>query len=115
MTSGVAYAVKVLRSEREEFERQQGWAIKKMDSQEQPPVREDDAALDNQETSPVEVEYAPVIFAQDAYKHVISFDLLTGKVKTLLNPIDLFSGGIALYYIGIKSSVNQYIQFLRRQ
>jgi hypothetical protein len=26
-------------------------------------------------------EYAPVIFAQDAYKHVISFDLLSGAVS----------------------------------
>ena len=81
LTSGVAYAVKVLRSEREEFEKQQGWTIKKMDSQEQPPVREDDVVAENQETSPVEEEYAPVIFAQDAYKHVVSLDMLTGKVK----------------------------------
>jgi len=81
LTSGVAYAVKVLRSEREEFEKQQGWTIKKMDSLEQPPVREDDAVPENQETSPVEEEYAPVIFAQDAYKHVVSLDMLTGKVK----------------------------------
>ncbi|ONK72014.1 uncharacterized protein A4U43_C04F14750 [Asparagus officinalis] len=64
LTSGVAYAVKVLRSEREEFEKQQGWTIKKMETQ---------------EVSPVEEEYAPVIFAQDAYKHVISLDMLTGK------------------------------------
>jgi hypothetical protein len=28
------------------------------------------------------VEYAPVIFAHDAYKHFISFDLLSGAVST---------------------------------
>jgi hypothetical protein len=27
-------------------------------------------------------EYAPVIFAQDAYKHVVSFDMLSGYVST---------------------------------
>jgi hypothetical protein len=27
-------------------------------------------------------EYAPIIFAHDAYKHVISFDLLSGAVST---------------------------------
>lgn len=79
LTSGVAYAVKVLRSGREEFEKQQGWTIKKMYSQEPPPVREDNADPEDQETSPIEEEYAPVIFAQDTYKHVISFDMLTGK------------------------------------
>lgn len=73
--------MKVLHSEREEFEKQQGWTIKKMYSQEQSPV----------EASPVEEEYAPVIFAQDAYKHVVSFDMLTGKVKTLFNPVYLVS------------------------
>ena len=75
LTSGVAYAVKVLRSEREQFEKQQGWKIKRMDSTEQPPAREEDADLENRD------EYAPVIFAQDTYKHVISFDMLTGKVR----------------------------------
>ncbi|WOK94483.1 putative histidine kinase 3 [Canna indica] len=79
LTSGVAYAIKVLHSERDQFEKQQGWRIKKMDSTEQPPAREEDANPDNQEISPVQEEYAPVIFAQDNYKHVISVDLLTGK------------------------------------
>nr|XP_019707528.1 probable histidine kinase 3 isoform X2 [Elaeis guineensis] len=79
LTSGVAYAVKVLHSEREEFERHQGWAIKRMDSTEQSPACKDDSASEAQEVSPVEEEYAPVIFAQDAYKHVISLDMLSGK------------------------------------
>ncbi|KAG6526329.1 probable histidine kinase 3 [Zingiber officinale] len=79
LTSGVAYAVKVRHSERELFEKQHGWRIKKMDLTEQPPVREEDADLESPEISPIQDEYAPVIFAQDAYKHVISVDLLTGK------------------------------------
>ncbi|CAL9776755.1 unnamed protein product [Musa acuminata subsp. burmannicoides] len=79
LTSGVAYAVKVLHSEREQFEKQQGWRIKRMDSTEQSPAWEEDADLVNEETSRVQGEYAPVIFAQDTYKHVISFDMLTGK------------------------------------
>lgn len=83
--------MKVLRSEREEFEKQQGWTIKKMYNQEQPPGREDDAVPETHETSPVEEEYAPVIFAQDTYKHVVSFDMLTGKVKNLLSPPHLVS------------------------
>ncbi|WOL18718.1 putative histidine kinase 3 [Canna indica] len=79
LTSGVAYAVKVLHSEREQFEKKQGWKIKKMYSTEQSPSWKEDADPDNQEISPIKYEYAAVIFAQDAYKHVISFDLLTGK------------------------------------
>ncbi|XP_038973757.1 probable histidine kinase 3 [Phoenix dactylifera] len=79
LTSGVAYAVKVLHSEREEFERNQGWTIKRMDSTEQSTACKDDSAPEAQEVSPVEEEYAPVIFAQDAYKHVISLDMLSGK------------------------------------
>ncbi|XP_074570062.1 putative histidine kinase 3 isoform X1 [Curcuma longa] len=78
LTSGVAYAVKVLHSERELFERQHGWRIKKMDLTEQPPAQEEDADLESPAISPIQDEYAPVIFAQDAYKHVISVDLLTG-------------------------------------
>ncbi|XP_066307862.1 probable histidine kinase 3 [Miscanthus floridulus] len=78
LTSGVAYGVKVTHAEREQFERQQGWSIKKMYSsktkkQSQGPGNAEDAEV----REPAE-EYAPVIFAQDAYKHVISFDLLSG-------------------------------------
>ncbi|KAG0480918.1 hypothetical protein HPP92_011776 [Vanilla planifolia] len=78
LTSGVAYAVKVLHSERDEFERQQGWSIKVMYSKKQSPAQ-DDSSSEAQEASPVQGEYAPVIFAQDAYKHVISLDMLSGK------------------------------------
>ncbi|KAG0483384.1 hypothetical protein HPP92_011468 [Vanilla planifolia] len=54
LTSGVAYAVKS--------------------------PAQDDSSSEAQEASPVQGEYAPVIFAQDAYKHVISLDMLSGKI-----------------------------------
>uniref|UniRef100_A0A6V7QUS4 histidine kinase n=1 Tax=Ananas comosus var. bracteatus TaxID=296719 RepID=A0A6V7QUS4_ANACO len=79
LTSGVAYAVKVLHHEREQFEKQQGWTIKKMYSSKKSQARNDGAAPEIPETSPVAEEYAPVIFAQDAYKHVISLDMLSGN------------------------------------
>ncbi|EYU42086.1 hypothetical protein ABFS82_05G001200 [Erythranthe guttata] len=77
LTSGVAYAVRVLHSEREQFEIQQGWTIKRMD--EQTPVHEDEYDPADLETSPAHDEYAPVIFAQDTVAHVISVDVLSGK------------------------------------
>ncbi|XP_072999524.1 probable histidine kinase 3 [Typha latifolia] len=79
LTSGVAYAVKVLHSEREQFEKKQGWIIKKMYSSKQSPVRGDKAVAEIQEASPDAEEYAPVIFAQDTYKHVVSLDMLSGN------------------------------------
>ncbi|GMH15116.1 hypothetical protein Nepgr_016957 [Nepenthes gracilis] len=79
LTSGVAYAVRVLHSEREQFEKQQGWTIKRMDTLEQNQVHKDDYAVENLEPSPVQEEYAPVIFAQDIISHVVSVDMLSGK------------------------------------
>lgn len=83
LTSGVAYAVRVLHSEREQFEKQQGWTIKRMDTLEQNPVHKDDYAPEALEPSPVQEEYAPVIFAQDTIAHVISVNVLSGKVGFL--------------------------------
>ncbi|XP_043704240.1 histidine kinase 3-like isoform X1 [Telopea speciosissima] len=79
LTSGVAYAVRVLHSEREQFEKQQGWTIKRMDTMEQTQVQEDDYAPETQDPSPAQEEYAPVIFAQETISHVISIDMLSGK------------------------------------
>ncbi|XP_020229815.1 histidine kinase 3 [Cajanus cajan] len=79
LTSGVAYAVRVLHSEREQFEKQQGWTIKRMDTLEQNPVHKDDYAPEALEPSPIQEEYAPVIFAQDTIAHVISVNVLSGK------------------------------------
>lgn len=84
VTSGVAYAVRVLHSEREQFEKQQGWTIKRMDTLEQKPVHKDDYEPEALEPSPVQEEYAPVIFAQDTVSHVISLDMLSGKVNSSL-------------------------------
>ncbi|KAK7400024.1 hypothetical protein VNO78_11222 [Psophocarpus tetragonolobus] len=79
LTSGVAYAVRVLHSEREQFEKQQDWTIKRMDTLEQNPVHKDDYAPEALEPSPIQEEYAPVIFAQDTIAHVISVNVLSGK------------------------------------
>ncbi|OWM76216.1 hypothetical protein CDL15_Pgr009862 [Punica granatum] len=79
LTSGVAYAVRVLHSEREQFEKQHGWTIKRMDTIEQKPVHKDDYEPENLEPSPIQEEYAPVIFAQDTVSHVVSLDMLSGK------------------------------------
>ncbi|GMJ09672.1 histidine kinase 3 [Hibiscus trionum] len=79
LTSGVAYAARVLHSEREQFEKHQGWTIKRMDTLEQNPVHKDDYNPGLLEPSPIREEYAPVIFAQDIISHVISIDLLSGK------------------------------------
>lgn len=74
--------MRVLHSEREEFERQQGWTIRRMDSLEQNPVHKDDYDPEALEPSPVQEEYAPVIFAQDTVSHVVSLDMLSGKVSS---------------------------------
>ncbi|XP_073304864.1 histidine kinase 3-like [Primulina huaijiensis] len=79
LTSGVAYAVRVLHSEREQFEKLQGWTIKRMDKVVQTPVHEDEYDPADLEPSPVQEEYVPVIFAQDTVAHVISVDMLSGE------------------------------------
>nr|XP_017218287.1 PREDICTED: histidine kinase 3 isoform X2 [Daucus carota subsp. sativus] len=85
LTSGVAYAVRVLHSEREHFEKQQGWKIKRMDHSDQVPVPkgvydgEESEAPEPSLIQPNQEEYAPVIFAQETVAHVISIDMLSGK------------------------------------
>ncbi|XP_048441003.1 histidine kinase 3-like isoform X2 [Pyrus x bretschneideri] len=79
LTCGVAYAGRVLHWGKEEFEKQQGWTIKRMDTLEQNQVHKNDYAPEALEPSPVQEESAPVIFAQDAIRHVIPFDMLSGK------------------------------------
>lgn len=76
----MAYAVRVLHSEREQFERKHGWTINRMDTLEQNPVQ-DDYTPEALEPSPIKEEYAPVIFAQDTISHVVSLDVLSGKVS----------------------------------
>lgn len=74
LTSGVAYALKVTHSEREKFEKEHGWSIKKMDFEDQTLVQGFDPA-------PVQDEYAPVIFAQETVSHIVSVDMMSGKVN----------------------------------
>ena len=92
----MAYAVRVLHSEREQFEKQQGWTIKRMDSFEQNPVHKDDNAPKALEPSPIQEEYAPVIFAQDTVAHVVSLDMLSGTVSLLFihNFINVSCGSV---------------------
>lgn len=104
LTSGVAYALKVLHSEREQFEKQHGWKIKKMETEDQTLVQ--DCTPENLDPAPVQDEYAPVIFSQETVSHIVSIDMMSGKVglfrlwclliyaqlflKCLLNLISIF-------------------------
>ncbi|XP_019701661.1 probable histidine kinase 5 isoform X2 [Elaeis guineensis] len=78
LTNGVAYALKVLHSQREEFERQHGWKIKKMETEDQSPVQ-DDYTPEKLDPSPDQDEYAPVIFSQETVSHIVSIDMMSGK------------------------------------
>ncbi|KAK1296121.1 Histidine kinase 2 [Acorus calamus] len=78
LTSGVAYALRVLHSEREQFENQHGWRIKKMEMEDQSPVQ-DEYMHENLDISPVQDEYAPVIFSQETVSHIVSIDMMSGK------------------------------------
>ncbi|XP_022758935.1 histidine kinase 2-like isoform X2 [Durio zibethinus] len=77
LTSGVAYALKVLHSEREQFEKQHGWTIKKMETEDQTLVQ--DCLTENLDPAPIKDEYAPVIFSQETVSHIVSIDMMSGK------------------------------------
>ncbi|KAI4383210.1 hypothetical protein MLD38_009076 [Melastoma candidum] len=77
LTSGVAYAVKVPHSAREEFEKHHGWRIKKMETEDQSLVK--DNIPEKLDPAPVQDEYAPVVFAQETVSHIISVDMMSGK------------------------------------
>ena len=110
LTSGVAYAVRVLHSEREQFEKQQGWTIKRMDTLEQNPVHKDDYAPEALESSPVQEEYAPVIFAQDTIAHVISVNVLSGKVGFLYSS-DFRWSSSELYIVNCENAMQLTLMF----
>lgn len=78
LTSGVAYALKVLHSERKQFEKQHGWTIKKMETEDQTLVQ--DCIPESLDPAPVQDEYAPVIFSQETVSHIVSIDMMSGKV-----------------------------------
>ncbi|KOM46329.1 hypothetical protein LR48_Vigan07g003300 [Vigna angularis] len=77
LTSGVAYALKVLHSDRMHFEKQHGWTIKKMETENEALVQ--DCIPGNLDPAPVQDEYAPVIFAQETVSHIVSIDMMSGK------------------------------------
>lgn len=64
MLSGVAFAQRVLHSEREKFEKQHGWTIRTMEKA----------------PSPIRDEYAPVIFSQETVSYIESLDMMSGEV-----------------------------------
>ncbi len=66
LLSGVAYAQRVIDSDRENFERQHGWTIKTMEKREPSPERD---------------EYAPVIFSQESVSYLESLDMMSGEVN----------------------------------
>lgn len=63
LLNGVAYAQRVVHSEREEFEKQHGWMIRTM----------------GKEPSLIRDEYAPVIFAQETVSYLKSLDMMSGE------------------------------------
>ncbi|KAI3979339.1 hypothetical protein MKX01_036383 [Papaver californicum] len=63
LLSGVAYAQRVLHSEREQFEKVQGWMIQTMENVPSPPRD----------------EYAPVIFSQQTVSYIKSLDMMSGE------------------------------------
>ncbi|WCJ37409.1 histidine kinase 2 [Euphorbia peplus] len=77
LTSGVAYALKVVHSEREEFEKRHGWTIRKMETDDQ--TRVQDCIPEKLDPAPVQDEYAPVIFSQETVSHIVSIDMMSGK------------------------------------
>ncbi|CAO2812916.1 unnamed protein product [Amaranthus hypochondriacus] len=77
LTSGVAYALKVTHSEREQFEKRQRWTIKKMEHGDQTLVKDFDPA--KMDPAPIQDEYAPVIFCQKTVAHIVSIDMMSGK------------------------------------
>ena len=54
-----------------------------MDTFEQSPVQKDESDAEALEPSPIQEEYAPVIFAQDTVAHVVSLDMLSGTVSPI--------------------------------
>lgn len=92
LTSGVAYALKVTHSEREQFERSQGWTIKKMEHGDQTLVQDFDPA--KMDPAPIQDEYAPVILSQRTVAHIVSIDMMSGKVCCCSAIESLFSSDL---------------------
>ncbi|KAM0843061.1 hypothetical protein ACQ4PT_057952 [Festuca glaucescens] len=74
LMTGLVYAVRVTHAQREQFEHQQGWNIKKCSYKNSSLGPGDRTTM---EISELAEEYAPVIFAHDACKNAISMDALS--------------------------------------
>ncbi|CAL9082581.1 unnamed protein product [Musa acuminata var. zebrina] len=83
LMSRVAYALRVLHTERGRFEQQHAWQIKKMETEFQSLVK-DDYNPEKLDPSPVQDEYAPVIFSQETVSHIVSIDMMSGKTENIL-------------------------------
>jgi arabidopsis histidine kinase 2/3/4 (cytokinin receptor) len=81
LLNGVAYAQRVLRSEREAFERQQGWTIKSFEGV----------------PSPEKDEYAPVIYSQETVSYIEALDMMSGEVSILFFPAYLHGEKLVAY------------------
>ena len=57
-----------------------GWTIKKMETEDQTLVQDCDP--ENLDPAPIQDEYAPVIFSQETVAHIVSIDMMSGKVST---------------------------------
>jgi histidine kinase 2/3/4 (cytokinin receptor) len=95
LTSGVAYALKVLHSDRMHFEKQHGWTIKKMEAENEALIQ--DCIPENLDLAPIQDEYAPVIFAQETISHIVSIDMMSGKV--CLSSLVITPRPITLYFL----------------
>ncbi|PWA54642.1 histidine kinase-like ATPase, C-terminal domain-containing protein [Artemisia annua] len=76
LTSGVAYALRVRHSERENFEKKHGFTIKKMETEDQTLAQDCDP--EKLDLSPIHDEYAPVILSQETVAHIVSIDMMSG-------------------------------------
>ncbi|WOL09367.1 putative histidine kinase 4 [Canna indica] len=63
LLNGVAYAQRVVHAERDLFENRQGWIIKTM----------------KREPSPMQDEYAPVIYSQATVSYIEALDMMSGE------------------------------------
>ncbi|XP_076906018.1 histidine kinase 2-like [Bidens hawaiensis] len=79
LTTGVAYALRVRHFERDKFEKEHGWTIKKMETEDQDQTLAQDCDPANLDPSPVHDEYALVILSQDTVSHIVSIDMMSGK------------------------------------
>ncbi|KAH7842040.1 hypothetical protein Vadar_000739 [Vaccinium darrowii] len=93
LTSGVAYALRVLHADREEFEKEHGWTIKKMETEDQTLIQDCDP--ENLDPSPPQDEYAPVIFSQETVSHIVSIDMMSGKFHLPTPGINLMITSVA--------------------